>query len=766
MVKKAILLLSAAAGLTSAANAQVCGTDEVHRDFIKANPQVAEIQRAMDMQWRGSLSKTTAAVDDYIAAKEAEYQAEISQKMIVPVVVHVIHDFGADYVPDTTIYRMMKGLNEVYSKQNSDLDEVIAPFKQYIGNANIEFRLARKDPSGNPTNGITRHFSPLANGGDDQAKMDQWAPNRYLNIWLETKIGRGTGQGIVLAYATLPSGAAQYPYSDGVISGYNYINDNTKTIAHEVGHYLNLYHVWNSSQQSAGSATCGDDEVDDTPLTNGHFSTCPLYDTTCATGYVKKYMFLAPGATTPEEVIVDYPDTANVQNIMDYSSCTNMFTKQQILRMRETLKSPVAKRNELIGAVAHSASGVLEPATDMQPVADFSVEKPTTTTNDRGYYMCAGAPKDFAFKNRSWRDTITNVEWNFSNGGVITANPNSVSGTVTVKFSEPGWATITLTAQGNNNPNAGTVSRKEVYVADPNNVINPLNGNMQDFGNEQENGRWPMFNYYNNQAAWEIVSNTGYYDNYSIRYKGFDPRTFPASLVGSFRGDFDDFFTPAYDLSGMVGQANCNLNFMSSGVFRTNNADLMNDQLELAYSIDCGNSWIKMDSLKKARLANKGSYSNPYSPLWLGDWELQSINIPNVARTAKTFFRFRYKPSVDETGNPTQHRASGNNFYIDRINVSNFPLGMNTIVSEDKNIAVAPNPTTGASYVAIQGASGKTATVSVTDVTGKVIYNTQQTLTGSINRIEIPASAVAVKGIYMVRVSTGEQSHTEKLVVY
>lgn len=759
MVKKAILLLSAAAGLSNAVNAQVCGTDELQREFIKNNPKVAEIQRAMDMEWRGASYKTTAA-GNILEYMDSAYMAETKKTLIVPVVVHVIHDYGTEYVSDNDIYRMMKGLNDAYSAKNTDLADVIAPFKPYIGNANIEFRLAQKDPSGNPTNGITRRQSALTKGGDDQAKLDQWAPNRYLNIWLENVIGRGVANGTVLAYATLPSGAAQYPYSDGVISGAAYINDATKTIPHEVGHYLNLYHVWNNNQQPVASAVCGDDEVDDTPPTPGHFSTCPLYDTTCGTGYSKEYVFIKNGV--PEPQIVDYPDTVNVQNIMDYSSCTNMFTKQQVLRARQALQSPVANRNSLIDPITHIATGVLEPRHDLAPIADFSVEKPSLSP-ERGFYMCASIGKDFVFKNQSWRDTVTAVEWSFSNGGNITSSNNPITGNTSVKFSEPGWATITLTATGNNS-GTGTVARQAVYVADPNFKINPNDGNMQGFGDGEGAEKWPAFNYYSNESAWEITKNTGYYDNFSMQYKGYDSRTFPANLVGSLKGDYDDFFTPAYDLSGLkVG--NCNLNFMSSGVFRTTNADLMNDMLEVAYSIDCGGTWVKMDSLKKGRLANNGSYDGKYAPLWLGDWVLQSMNIPDAARTDRTFFRFRYKASVDESGNPTFHRASGNNFYIDRVNVSSFPLGVNTLVNGDNTITLAPNPTTNGSFVVIAG-NNKTAEVVVTDLAGRVVYRTQELLKDKISRIEIPASAISVKGVYMVQVVTGTQKHTEKLVVY
>ncbi|WP_276133752.1 M43 family zinc metalloprotease [Polluticoccus soli] len=757
MVKKAILLLSALAGLNGAANAQKCATDEYQRDLIKLNPKVAEVQQALEMYLKGANLKTTAS--SYKAFQDSIYAAETATRLYVPVVVHVIHDYGTEYVSDNEIFTMIKELNQVYNAQN-DLSAVIAPFKQYIGKANIEFRLAQKDPLGNRTNGITRRQSYLRLGGDDQAKFDQWSPERYLNIWLINVIGRGVAGGTVLAYATLPSGAASFPYNDGVISRADRIT-NDMTIPHEVGHYLNLLHVWNSSQVDVGQA-CGDDEVDDTPPTKGHFSTCPLNDTECASNYYKVYPYAANGGPVVNDTI-DYPDTANVQNIMDYSNCTNMFSKLQVMRMRTTLKSPVAKRDQLVTPLTHSATGIFDPQ-DIPPVAEFSVEKLTVPfAAERTYYMCEDQPatSTFVFKNRSWRDTVTSVNWEFSNGGgSVSQNANQLSNNVSVVFTEPGWATVKLTATSN--AGATTVETKSVYVANRDYTV-PA-GYYQEF-NQNEYDQWPSFNYYNNATKWEVDNNAGFHDKTCMVYRGYDPRTSPQWYVGMHKGDYDDFFTPAYDLSGMTS-GDCNINFMTSGAFRTSFSDFMKDTLELAYSTDCGATWRKFDRLTKADLANKGTYSGKYAPLWQGDWALQSRNIPAAARTSKTFFRFRYIPSVDETANTNVFIGTSNNFYLDRINVSNFPLGLNTVMSDNKNVAVAPNPTNGNSFVVVQANGSDNATVQVTDLTGRVVYRVQQQMSAGANRIEIPATAIAVKGVYMVQVVTGGQTHTEKLVSY
>jgi len=256
MVKKSIILLSALAMFTTAVKAQKvypCGTDEYQRELIQKNPKIAQIQDMLDKLLRGAVYKTTSNSARYDVIVDSTYNAVTKTKIIIPVVVHVIHEYGGQYVDDNEIYEMINDMNEVYQMKNtSDLANVITPFKPYIGNMNLEFRLAQRDPNGNATNGITRRFSYLTNGGDYQAKFDQWSPDRYMNIWIEDRIGRGVTGGTVLAYATLPSGAAGNPYSDGIIAAWQWIRSGN-TVQHEAGHYFNLYHTWNSSGQQAGT---------------------------------------------------------------------------------------------------------------------------------------------------------------------------------------------------------------------------------------------------------------------------------------------------------------------------------------------------------------------------------------------------------------------------------------------------------------------------------------------------------------------------------
>lgn len=1044
-MKNFIFLLSTVLFIGYGANAQqqTCGTDEMLKRFKEQYPEIEKFEQTLNEQIKNQLPSYTGGGQWKTTAFDS------SDTLHIPVVFHIVHDYGTvNYVPDNKIYNLLDYINRVYSAKNTtDLGAVIPTYQPYIGNAKIQFHMATKDPVGNPTTGITRRWSYLTYGGDNQAKFDLWAPDSYINIWIIDFIGSSTPPNRTLAYATPPASAAAAPWYDGIIGEADASTtlgiNNEYTIPHEIGHVLNLAHTWGSTNNPG--VACGDDDVDDTPPTMGEFG-CRLYDTVCtnvlvptskiiidsaariadsiagkgltlntktgvyltsvdiyplrqgegfnitlydknnnvidsvaryegigdvnatnaakadaftgkasaginfnvpnnariesvtiyptATGQpftimltngtdtVGKYtgtttvssgaqmvpvgffvpkrndywMYLSqnPGLThdlsttldfpdsaqnskikftyykdtntganknyynflynwnvryrgvtdTPKNAGIDnkrmpytvvmnwklapsdgykliltenqglshdtadvitynksiqcvadvtnersdksynylynlvlrygyikgagtacydYPDTVNTQNIMNYSNCKLMFTKGQVERMRKTLSLSTGNRDKLITTGNHIKTGILNPTTgkygerlDLKPVPDFSVER-SGINNDRTYYMCADPTAKFRFLNRSWRDTITSVNWTFSNNPTP-ATSSSITSPVEVSFAQPGWVTINLSATGNNSGDS-VISRELVYAADPNNKINPR-GYFQEFNTGGDLDRWPIFNYYNNSFKWEINTNYGFFDKTSIMFRGFDDRQANAG-VGSPKGDRDDFFTPPFDLSGIGSDAS--MNFMYAGAYRTQIPGLMRDTLQIAYSTDCGTNWIVLKEFRGVELSTKGTVTNPFAPGYHGDWAQKTIDLPAALRGDKVLFRFRFKPGIS---NDFLETGSGNNFYLDRINISEFPAGINTLLPDDKDVVVAPNPTSKGSYIIIRNTANADAVIRITDITGKVVYTTQQALRDKISRIEIPASAISVKGIYMVQVNAGTNTYTEKLVVY
>jgi len=244
-------------------------------------------------------------------------------QVTIPVVVHVVFRTEAENISDEQIQSQIDVLNQDFMAVNPDLADVPVPFQDLIGNPQIQFELATTDPSGDPTSGITRtetdrtSFSSQGNPVKSAATggADAWDTTRYLNIWVCTLSGG------LLGYAQFPGGP---PATDGVVvlnTAFGTTGtarapfDKGRTATHEVGHYLNLSHIWGENR----IASCADsDFVDDTPNQFGPNTGKPTF----------------PSSSCNNE-----PNGDLFMNYMDYvdDEAMFMFTLGQVVRMRATL---------------------------------------------------------------------------------------------------------------------------------------------------------------------------------------------------------------------------------------------------------------------------------------------------------------------------------------------------------------------------------------------------------------------------------------------
>jgi len=217
----------------------------------------------------------------------------------IPIVFHIIHNYGNENISDAQIFDAVRILNEDFRRLNSDTSFVIPGFKENVTDAQIEFRLAQKDPNGNCTNGIDRIQSPRTNFGDNEAKLNQWPRSKYLNIWTCKDMENG-----VAGYAYYPAATqGSLATADGIIIRSEYIGaigtgsaGLSRALTHEVGHYLNLPHTWGGTNEPG--VGCGDEGVGDTPVTLGH-TTCALYDHGCTSeNLAMAYNFDAVNSST------------------------------------------------------------------------------------------------------------------------------------------------------------------------------------------------------------------------------------------------------------------------------------------------------------------------------------------------------------------------------------------------------------------------------------------------------------------------------------
>jgi hypothetical protein len=244
----------------------------------------------------------------------------------IPVVVHVVYRTAEQNISQQQIDSQIAVLNADYRRANPDVSKTPAVWQPLTADPRIEFFLATQDPAGNPTSGVTRRQTTASSFGTDDAVKstarggtDPWPADRYLNLWVCQL------RGGVLGYAQFPGGP---PSTDGVVitfSGFGTTGTAAapfnlgRTATHEVGHWLNLFHIWGDD----GTGCAGTDNVADTPNQAGPNFGCPTFPhTSCSNG----------------------PNGDMFVNYMDYvdDACMVMFTAGQVTRMEATLSGPRA----------------------------------------------------------------------------------------------------------------------------------------------------------------------------------------------------------------------------------------------------------------------------------------------------------------------------------------------------------------------------------------------------------------------------------------
>jgi hypothetical protein len=325
-----------------------CGTMPVHQRLLRTDP---------------------AYVRARIASENYHHEFRVRARVLartgvtsIPVVVHVVHNTAAQNLSDAQIQSQIDVLNRDFRMKNADASSVPAAFKPLAADARIEFKLATTDPSGNPTTGITRKQTSKTSFSDDDGiksagsgGTDAWPADRYLNVWTAPRLT--SPQGDLLGYAQFPGGPAA---TDGVVILHSAFGTTGtaaapfnlgRTATHEIGHWLNLRHIWGDD----GNGCNGSDFVDDTPNQAGpNFGTPAFPHATCNNG----------------------PDGDMFMDYMDYVDdvAMFMFTAGQVERMQACLDGDRSSIGSTVATL---------PATDIGPTLKFSDDpQPTLKFSD------------------------------------------------------------------------------------------------------------------------------------------------------------------------------------------------------------------------------------------------------------------------------------------------------------------------------------------------------------------------------------------------
>lgn len=257
-------------------------------------------------------------------------QKNITTVDLIPTVVHIIHNGGPENITNQQVQTAINNINSKFLSSN---------------NHQIQLCLAQRDPLGNSTNGITRDSSVFTTDtmelNDITLKnINRWNPNCYLNIWIIKEItSLSVGPGVI-GYAYFP--AAHGQNMDGIVIEASYFGTsliNDAVGAHELGHYLGLYHTFENGCTNNNCLLDGD-QVCDTPPDQTTFSACNGANS-CNTD--------ANDPSTNNPFTTDVSDLSD--DYMDYSSlsCYTQFTSDQYSRMKFFLTTT---RNSLLGCLS------------------------------------------------------------------------------------------------------------------------------------------------------------------------------------------------------------------------------------------------------------------------------------------------------------------------------------------------------------------------------------------------------------------------------
>lgn len=357
-MKKFLLasILSLALINTQAQEIIPCATDQVHYQMKQANPLLAIEEEKGNEEAR-------KIADALLSNRSFAKQGSITY---IPVVFHVIHNDGMENITQAQIMDQIRILNEDFRKKagtNGDKST-----EATAADMEFEFRLAQLDPNGNRHDGINRIKSTLTEGANDNVKsLIRWNTSKYLNIWVVKSITLGSsGNGTVLGFAQFPSSLPFSPNTDGIVIRADYVGNiqtgstshQGRTLTHEVGHWIGLYHTFQDGCNGASSFNCasaGDRVCDTPPVAAANYgSNCSASLNSCS-------------GDSP-----DLPDM--ISNYMDYldGKCANTYTLGQKAR---ALAQMLQYRSVIYSATNLAAAGIVTGG-EYAPVASSSIKAP------------------------------------------------------------------------------------------------------------------------------------------------------------------------------------------------------------------------------------------------------------------------------------------------------------------------------------------------------------------------------------------------------
>ena len=603
----------------------------------------------------------------------------------IPIVFHVLHNGGIEKISREQILNQVAILNRDYRLQNADANTVHSDFLGMPADIEVEFVLATKAPNGNCFSGVTYTQNALtSNGADGNAQVTaikngndvyqgEWAGNQYLNVFVCAEIGGAAG------YTFNPSNWGGTAMENGIWILHSYVGSigtsaelHSRALTHEIGHWFNLSHTWGDNNNPGDATSCSiDDHVSDTPVTIG-VTACYVNNNSCDD------LNTANGVTSSWT----YDVVDNVENYMDYSYCSKMYTTGQKNRMRTALQSSTGGRNNIWTTNNLNFTGANGNPTICK--AEFTSDKTIVCAGDSVYFQ------DNTYNAANgWTWTMTGATPATS----TVQNPGVV-------YNTPGIYTVILTATDGSTSQTAT---KTAYIRVlPASATLPFFDGFENYTTLSNLNEWTVVDGASN-ATFTLLNNS--------TASATGQKCVKLGNFGQTGSNVDELYSAPVDLSGLAPTDVVTLTFKYAyrKVATTNT-----EYLKIYGTNDCGNVWNIRKTVGGNTLSSLTSTSawTPSSP---SDWT--TVHVTNIT---STYFvsNFRYKFRFEGNG--------GNNLYLDDINMyQGAPSSTNVLngVSENNLNAVYsiyPNPADDEVNIEFNVTGDQEVIFNIVDITGKV----------------------------------------------
>ncbi|HQV37666.1 MAG TPA: M43 family zinc metalloprotease [Flavobacteriales bacterium] len=643
------LLLSALLLGPLAASAQESGFSCRAHDLSLMGPLVnndpvrlQEIQTAADN------------LEHFTQAWQADAARGGGTNYIIPVVFHIIHENGPENISDLQVYDAIRVMNEDYNKMTPDWQDVQPEFLSSVGDIGITFKLAQLDPDGNCTNGITRTVSSLTNSGNQQMKnLIDWPRNRYLNIWVAASAGGAAGYSMYPSDVSGSWGAA----ADGIVILSSYVGaigtsslNNSHSLSHEAGHWLNLKHCWGDSNDPGVTSNCStDDNVSDTPNTIG-WTSCNLRGASCGSAL------------------------DNVENFMEYSYCSKMFTDGQKNRVLAALNSSTASRNNLWTTSNLALTGV-----SLDPVIC------AVQFNSTERVICAG--ESVTFTDASFNG-VTERDWTFEGGTPATSD----AVTPVVTYDTPGLFNVSLTV-GNGSQSQSTTEQQYVRVLPYAGMALPFVEGFEAVTTLPSND-WTV-NDSELDGTFQVSSAAAFTGSKSVRLQNSSSTT----------GNKDELISTTIDITTAPPVV------FSFRYAYAKRSSANNDVLRVYASRDCGDTWSLRRTLSGDALVTAPITTGSFTPNGPGQWGYNETSpIGSLFIVSNLRFKFLFESD------------GGNNLWIDDINITGSTTAVSELAGDASNtLTVVPNPAHDRSVITAHLKDAGPVKVELVDLLGRPV---------------------------------------------